>query len=83
MRECNNPPCIHVVFDPRKKIYAIFFEDSEGTIIWVEKEKIEKAYEELAELQKKHFKEASAQEIDGLAAKYLNARPEESWETGE
>jgi Mor family transcriptional regulator len=71
--ECDDPPCLHVVFDVRRKRYGVFIEDSEGDILYVPASKVEKAADRLSELKSKHFKEAEGTEIDELARKYLGA----------
>lgn len=81
VKECREPPCIHVVKDERKKIYAVFFEDSLGNVIWVESDKIRKSAEALEKVIMEGFREASGNEIDRLASRYLGASPaEEEWE---
>jgi hypothetical protein len=80
VRECDDPPCLHVIFDVRRKRYAVFLEDSEGTILYIPSNRIERAYNLLAELRSKHFKEAADIEIDDLARKYLGAEAVEEEE---
>ncbi|MCE4606101.1 MAG: hypothetical protein F7B59_02055 [Desulfurococcales archaeon] len=73
VKECDDPPCIHVVFDVSRKHYAVFIEDSEGTVLYIPSDKIELAYNLVVELKSKHYKEAVDMEIDELARKYLGA----------
>ncbi len=71
--ECDDPPCIHVVFDVRRKRYGVFVEDSEGNILYIPASKVERAANRISELRSTHFKEAAGTEIDELARKYLGA----------
>ncbi len=71
--ECDDPPCVHVVFDARRKRYGVFVEDSEGNILYIPANKVEKAADRISELKSSHFKEAAGTEIDELARKYLGA----------
>lgn len=75
--QCVNPPCIHVVYDERRRIYAIFVEVDEENIFRVEAGMLESACRELARAKDMGLREASLQETDFLAIKYLNARPVE------
>ncbi|MEM0020642.1 MAG: hypothetical protein QW039_01495 [Fervidicoccaceae archaeon] len=76
--ECEFPPCLHVVTDDRRKKFAIFFEDSEGVIIWVQKEKLDEALKKIAELTRKGYtEEEDLERIDELARIKLSAEPEE------
>lgn len=77
--ECETPPCIHVIPDYQKKKYAVFFEDDEGNVIYIESSKVKKAYEELIDLEKKRFKEAKGDEIDYIARTYLEVEPIEEY----
>ncbi len=77
--ECREPPCIHVVKDDRKKVLAVFYEDSEGSIVWIPIDRLSKACKELNELLSKGYREASGTEIDKMAAKYLGAEPEQEY----
>ncbi|MEB3825534.1 MAG: hypothetical protein LRS47_02565 [Desulfurococcales archaeon] len=76
IEECEDPPCIHVVFDIRRKRFAVFLEDSEGVVLYIPSTKLERAYNLVTELKEKHFKEAVDMEIDELARKYLGAEAE-------
>ena len=71
--DCDDPPCMHVVFDVRKKRYGVFVEDSEGNILYIPASKVEKAANMISELRSSHFKEAAGIEVDELARKYLGA----------
>ncbi|WP_460123653.1 hypothetical protein [Stetteria hydrogenophila] len=73
---CDEPPCIHVVLDERKKMVQVFFEDEEY-ITPIPADKLLKACEELREALNKKYREASGSEVDELARKYLNATPVE------
>ena len=75
--ECKNPPCIHVVPDHRGKRYAIFFEDDEGNILYIESSKLKEACGKIAELERKHYREAVGDEIDRIAREKLGAEPVE------
>lgn len=77
---CDNPPCLHVVSDEKKKNYAIFIEDSNGIILWIERDKLLEAYKKLMDLEKRGFKEATLEEVDELARIKLGAEREEEWE---
>jgi len=81
--ECDDPPCVHVIFDARRKRYAVFLEDSEGTVLYIPSNKIERAYNLIVELKSKHYKEAIDIEIDDLARKYLGAETVEEDELEE
>ncbi|MCE4600634.1 MAG: hypothetical protein F7C38_03615 [Desulfurococcales archaeon] len=75
--QCDNPPCIHVVYDERRRIYAIFIEFDEENIFPIEAEMLEAACRDLAKARGMGLREANPQETDFLAVKYLNARPVE------
>ncbi len=75
--ECENPPCIHVVLDPRRKRYAVFIEDAEGSILYIEAEKVLTAAKEIEKLKRAKFREAEGDEVDELAREYLGAEPVE------
>ncbi|WFO76271.1 hypothetical protein J4526_01185 [Desulfurococcaceae archaeon MEX13E-LK6-19] len=70
---CSDYPCLHVVVDYKRKVYAVFMETSDGDIIYVPVVKIKDAYEKIKELEKKHFREAKDNEVDELAAEKLGA----------
>jgi len=71
--ECVKPPCVHVVVDWPKKIFAAFVEDAEGSILYVPAERITEACGKIREIMRKHVREAKDNEIDDLADRYLNA----------
>ena len=74
--ECDEPPCIHVVFDERRKIYKIFVEESDGTIVAIPLNKMSGACSLLEELVKEGFREAiDDYEVDFLARRYLKVVP--------
>ncbi|MEB3817037.1 MAG: hypothetical protein LRS46_03750 [Desulfurococcales archaeon] len=72
--KCGNPPCLHVVLDRRRRIFKIFLEDYDGLVIPVPLQEIKRVCSRLRELS--GFREASGEEIDYLARKYLEAEPE-------
>ncbi|ADM27277.1 conserved hypothetical protein [Ignisphaera aggregans DSM 17230] len=74
--ECLEPPCIHVVVDDTRKIYAVFFEDWEGNIYLVKASEIMKASETINRI-KNSYREATDSEADKLAEEYLGAEPVE------
>jgi len=74
--ECLEPPCIHVVVDDSRKIYAVFFEDWEGNIYLVKASEIMKASEIINRI-KNSYREATDSEADKLAEEYLGAEPVE------
>jgi len=79
---CPAPPCIHVVYDERRRIYRVFIEESDGGLISIPVSKLESACSDLQWLRSRGFREADMAETDFLARRYLGARPEEE-ETGE
>lgn len=79
---CDEPPCMHVVFDERKKILQVFFEDEEY-ITPVPVKVLLKACEDLKRALEMGCREASGIEVDELARKYLNATPVEEEEVVE
>ena len=66
-----------MVYDERRRIYAIFVEVDEENIFPVEAGMLESACRELARAKDMGLREASLPETDFLAIKYLNARPVE------
>ncbi|AFH43185.1 hypothetical protein IOK49_00480 [Fervidicoccus fontis] len=80
---CKEPPCIHVVSNDRKKIFAVFFEDSEGVITWIENRKMKEALQKIREAESKGYREATQDELDNLAREKLGVEPipeeEEEW----
>lgn len=77
---CENPPCLHVVVDWSRKLFAIFLETSERDYIYVPWSEVEKAYGRVSELIEKRFREAKGREVDFLAMEYLGAEPIEEFE---
>ncbi len=73
--EEQEPPCIHVVYDRKRRIYAVFFEDTTGDIIPLESQKLVKAFEKLKKVVLDGYREAQGDEIDYLAKTYLGAEP--------
>ena len=75
--ECRQPPCIHVVVDPRRRVFKIFVEDY-NVIAPISLEAVREACRKLGtlnELLRKGFREAEGEEVDFLARKYLQAEP--------
>ncbi|HDJ83545.1 MAG TPA: hypothetical protein ENG44_00940 [Desulfurococcaceae archaeon] len=70
---CKEYPCIHVVVDYSKKIYALFLETSDGDIIHIPVYEVKRALEKVEELSKARFREACGDEIDWLAEERLGA----------
>ncbi len=73
--ECRNPPCLHVVVDYRRKLFAIYLETSDGELIHIPFDRVEKAYQKASSLLSKRFREATGKDIDYLAQEYLEAEP--------
>ena len=72
---CEEPPCIHIVIDERRKIFKIFIEDYEY-IIPIEFSKLLKTCKVIEENSRlKKYREASEADEDYLARKYLGAEP--------
>ena len=78
--ECDRPPCLHVVVDYGRKLFAVFMETSEGEVIHIPFEKLERAYKMSSSLLAKRFSEARGLDIDYLAMEYLGAEPFEEEE---
>ncbi len=72
--KCLEPPCIHVVIDSSRKIYAVFFEDWEGNIYLVRASEIMRTSETINRI-KNSYREATDREADNLAEEYLEAEP--------
>ncbi len=73
--KCRDPPCIHIVFDDRRKLFRVFIEDYDY-IIPIDLSKLKKICEMLAEDHRlKRYREASYEEEEYLARKYLEAAP--------
>ncbi len=71
---CDNPPCIHVVIDERRRIFKAFIEDltDEGPIfIPLALPELKKACERLNLALEAGMREATVDETDYLARKYL------------
>ncbi len=77
---CIEPPCIYVVVDERRKIYKVFVEESDGSIVSIPVEKLRGACRDLAWVLEEGFREADPNETDFLARKYLHATPAEEEE---
>jgi len=81
---CDDPPCIYVVFDDKRKIYKVFIEESGDYIIAIPTKKISGACALLEELAREGYREAMLDnEIDFLARKYLKVKPAEEEENEE
>jgi len=73
---CDEPPCIYVVFDDRRKIYKVFVEETGDYIIAIPTRKISGACALLEELTREGYREATLDhEIDYLARRYLKVKP--------
>ena len=75
MDECLTPPCIHVVADNARKLYAVFIEDSEGELTWIRADEVVKAFRIIEKLSSKGFREAVDEEVDDLAYQEFGALP--------
>lgn len=73
--ECREPPCLHVAVDYPRKRFAVFLETSDGELIYIPFERIEKACREAGELLSKRFREAQGSEVDEIAEEILGAEP--------
>lgn len=73
---CDEPPCIHVVIDERKRLVQVFFEDEEY-ITPVPLKVLLRACEDIKKAMGLGAREASGAEVDELARKYLDATPVE------
>jgi hypothetical protein len=73
--ECEELPCIHVVIDPPRKRYAVFIEYEDGDYIRIPAERVLEAAKRIEELRRRRWREASDEEIDEIAEKYLEAEP--------
>ncbi len=74
---CAKPPCIHIVWDDRRKIYAVFVEIDDRNIFELDPDTLEKACRELQEVRGRKYRRANLQETDFLAIRYLRAKPVE------
>ena len=73
--ECEELPCIHVVIDPPRKRFAVFIEYEDGDYILIPAEKVVEAARRIEELRRRRWREASEEEADEIAEKYLGAEP--------
>ncbi|AEM37948.1 hypothetical protein Pyrfu_0076 [Pyrolobus fumarii 1A] len=71
--ECEEIPCIHIVIDPPRKRFAVFIEYEDGDYIHVSAEKVLEAARRIEELLRKRWREASSEEVDEIAERYLEA----------
>jgi len=74
---CVKPPCIHVVADDRRKIYAVFIEIDDKNIFELDPRILENACIRLREVKDRKYRRANLQETDFLAIRYLDAKPVE------
>ncbi len=65
--ECTQYPCLHVGVDHRNKTFAVFIETADGEYIYLPLKEIEKIMEKIAQLRRKHYREAVGDEIDRIA----------------
>ncbi len=75
--ECEDPPCLHVVVDYSRKVFAVFLETAEGDIIYIPFDKLAEAYSKASSLVSKRFREARGRDVDYLAQEHLGAEPVE------
>ncbi len=71
--KCRSYPCIHVVVDYSKKIYALFLETVEGDIYYIPSGMVLEVAEKVHKLSRSRFREAAGSEIDWLASEKLGA----------
>ena len=64
---------MHVVVDWRRKRFAVFVEDAEGSLLYVPSERVVAACDRVKELKGKRVREASGDEVNEIAEEYLNA----------
>ncbi len=69
--KCEECPCFHLVVDDHKKIFKIFLEDCEGIVVAVGYNQVRKLCGRIGEVRQARLREASADETDYLARKYL------------
>jgi len=75
---CDDPPCIYVVFDDRRKLYKVFIEESDGVVVAIPTRKMSGACALLEELTREGYREAVLDnDIDFLARRYLKVEPVE------
>jgi len=71
---CEDPPCLHLVIDDRRRIYKVFLEDAEY-ITPVSLSALKRICGELGDPRLSRYREASGDEEEYLARKYLEAHP--------
>lgn len=73
---CPEPPCIHVVFDERRKIFRVFIEDQyeggETIVTTIPADRLRRACAELRGVEEMGYREADDNETDFLARRYLH-----------
>ena len=73
---CQYPPCIHVVYDDRRKLFKVFIEyDYDGgqtIVVSIDSGMLANACSVLRFVRENGFREAEDTDIDYLARKYLN-----------
>jgi len=78
---CNECPCFHLVVDGRRKIFRVFLEDCDGIFIPVSISQLNKVCGALSIISEHRLREASSEQTDDLARKYLGVEPvEEKYE---
>lgn len=86
VRECENPPCLHVIYDYRRRIYKVFveyLEDDEPIYMPLRSEELREAYKDVYLLLGEGFREADSDETDFLARRYLGASLIDEGSSGE
>lgn len=76
VKECEEPPCIHVIYDWKRRIYRVFIEylEDEGPVYMpLRSEELREAYKDVYLLLGEGFREAGPEETDFLARRYLGA----------
>lgn len=68
---CNVYPCIHVVIDYRRKKFAAFIETADEGFFYIKASEVLVAADRIESLLKKHFREATGDEIDEIAEREL------------
>ncbi len=76
---CEYPPCIHVVYDERRKIYRVFIEFDDENIYTFDEEQVLGACSLIEWLKNEGYRLADEAESDFLARRYLGANPAEEW----
>ena len=69
--DCVECPCFHLVVDDHKKIFKVFLEDCEGIVVAVNFNQVRKLCGRISEVKQQKLREASLEETDYLARKYL------------